>query len=134
MKTYEIRYADKAAGYAEVSTEGLYYKFYCRCRLPDNTLHRIFVYAGEKEINLGVCVPNHGEFILEKKLPIKYLGAGELSFYIGKKSAGKGLRIVPVSEDKPFGAIAMLGDAQFVIHEGKPYIQLAQEVASDDAK
>ncbi len=79
-ETYEIFYAGERAGTVQREKQGLYYLFSCRCRLPEEGLYRIHVICGERWEDLGICVPLDGAFGMDKKIPAKRLGEGDMTF------------------------------------------------------
>lgn len=126
MDTYQISNGNQIIGVAQVSKEGLYYKIACHCKLPMNAIHRIYVSNDTVERDLGICVPQGGEFVLERKIPIKHIGQDKLKFYTGKKKEKEEVYKVPVCRDEPFEAMKIIRRGRFAIHDGKPYIVFPQ--------
>lgn len=134
MDTYQISNGEQIIGVAQVSQEGLYYKIFCRCKLPMNGIHRVYVSNNGVERDLGICVPNGEEFILEKKVPIKHIGQGELKFLAGKKSGKERVNKVPICRDKPFGAMKAIRRGRFAIYDGNFYIVFPQDTSLEEGK
>lgn len=86
-ETYDITYEGATIGTASKEKQGLYYKFCCRCSLPDDGFYRIQVICGKHQEDLGICVPMEGFFGMDKKLPVKRLGEGELRFKLVSKDS-----------------------------------------------
>lgn len=84
-ETYDICWQNEIVGTVRTEKQGLYHCFYCRCSLPDEGMYRIHVIAGDKREDLGICIPVEGRFGMDKKLPIKRLGEGELTFRLVPK-------------------------------------------------
>ena len=108
-ETYEILYADAVVGTAQMEKEGLYYRFCCRCSLPDQGLYRIHVISGDHRENLGICIPVDGAFGMDKKIPIKRFVEEKMAFRLVPKDWSPPVAqetapetvFVPVSEDAP---------------------------------
>lgn len=83
--TYDITYDSAPVGRALMKKQGLYYAFSCRCRLPDEGLYRIHAISADRREDLGICVPMDGGFGMDKKIPIKRMGEGELTFQLVPK-------------------------------------------------
>lgn len=84
-ETYAIVFEGAPVGTAKRQRQGLYCRFCCRCRLPDEGLYRIHAICGEIREDLGICVPMDGGFGMDKRIPAKRLGEGELSFELVPK-------------------------------------------------
>ena len=83
--TYEIQYQGKAVGAVRTEKQGLYHCFHCRCSLPDDGMYRIHAIAGDRREDLGICIPVEGKFGMDKKIPLKRLGDGEVAFQLVPK-------------------------------------------------
>ena len=79
-ETYDITHEGAPVGTARMEKQGLYYVFSCRCRLPEEGLYRIHAINGETREDLGICVPIGSAFGMDKKIPAKRLGEGNLTF------------------------------------------------------
>ena len=148
-QTCEIKFEDVSVGTAQVQKQGLYLSFSCRCRLPLEGLYRIHVICGEKREDLGICVPLDDAFGMDKKIPAKRFGEGELSFKLVPKDwtqpevtltepnvaaeekisapeeeqdfcAELSQQFIPVSEDEPFEYLDKLENAHMEICDGEP--------------
>lgn len=111
LERFEIRQGERAVGWARVVKQGLYYHFSCRCRLTGEVMHRISVRCGDREEDLGVCVPMDGQFGLEKRVPCKRFPDGKMEFFLSphhEKMEGKFIAVYP---EKPFMYMARLKDA-----------------------
>lgn len=84
-ETYDIVFEGVIVGTAQMQRQGLYCRFCCRCRLPDEGLYRIHAICGRTREDLGICVPMDGGFGMDKKIPAKRLGEGEMSFELVPK-------------------------------------------------
>ena len=94
---YNIFLESNAIGTADIFEEGLYYRFSCKCIRELNGINRIIVINGTKKIDLGICVPEKNNFILNRKIPRKCFADKFFSFelipdgYVSEKvySGGK---------------------------------------------
>lgn len=84
-ETYDITYEGAPVGTAKLEKQGLYYKLSCRCPLPGDGLYRVHVVCGQKREDLGICVPMENLFGMDKSVPIKRLGEGQMSFELVPK-------------------------------------------------
>ena len=143
MDTYDITYDGRSVGTARMEKQGLYYVFFCRCRLPDDKLYRIHVICGENREDLGICVPMDDAFGMDKKIPSKRLGEAAPAFELLPKDWMPPVEIipepvepvieeeirepekaeelfVPVSEEEPFEYLDKLENAVFAEQNGQP--------------
>ena len=82
MRKFNVYYNQDIAGYAEVVQDGLYYSIRCYCKLKQNSIFKILACAGTYKVNLGVCVPANGGYVLLKRIPAKYLPIDQLTFVL----------------------------------------------------
>ena len=83
--TYEIQYHGEPVGHVRTQKQGLYLCFHCRCTLPDESMYRIHALGEAGREDLGICVPMDGSFGMDKKIPLKRLGEGGLTFQLVPK-------------------------------------------------
>ena len=83
--TYEIKYQGELVGHVRTQKQGLYLCFHCRCTLPDESMYRIHALGEAGREDLGICVPMDGSFGMDKKIPLKRLGEGKLTFQLVPK-------------------------------------------------
>ena len=133
--TYEIKYGQQAVGTAQVEKKGLYCCFSCRCSLPEEGMFRIHAVTDGAREDLGICIPMDGGFGMDKKIPAKRLGQGELSFMLLPKDAPvqteeqqketvqqeaqEEMLFVPVTEEEPFEHLDRLEDAVLAEQDGQ---------------
>ena len=115
---YEVKFYQKPVGTMEVSREGLYYLFRCKCKLPLNQIFRITVSCGNEPVNLGVLIPCNDTFCLDTKRPIKLFAQAEPLFTIISDSDNW----IPVRKDRPFSKIEDLESGIFRQQDGVPGI------------
>ena len=119
---YPVTVQGKQAGKVLVSRRGLYYCFSCRCCLTGDTIYRLVVACGTVRENLGVLVPKDGSFVLEKKLPVKRIGEGEMVFSLLPKQEAFTGTFVPIHPEEPFAYISRLKESFLVLKNGQPGI------------
>ena len=103
----------------QVTREGLYWRFVCRCRLSGDVVCRLLVQCGDRQENLGVLVPMGDGFGLDKRIPAKRLGEGELAFSLMTKGSSVEGTFVPIYPEEPFAYIARLKDAFLARQNGQ---------------
>ena len=99
MDTYPIMLEDKQVGEATVVRQGLFYRFSCRCRVPEALGMRLVV-QGDKEADLGLCVPGEDGPGLNTGIAVKRVGEGKLVFFLKRENTGG--EFVPVFPGLPF--------------------------------
>ena len=99
---YEVFQNGKVVGKVEVVREGLYCRFSCHCKPADRDMIRLWMICGEKETDLGLCVPMDGGFGTEKRIPAKLCGVGEPTFCLRHKDDTRRGKFVPLSPEEPF--------------------------------
>ena len=113
METYSIHFGEEILGEANVKKQGLFYRIHCLCRISGSVPFRIAV-RGDREVDLGLCVPMEHDFGLNTSIPISKVGNGKLEFWARPTHTIQKLDCVTVSPDEPFGYLAKLKDAFWV--------------------
>lgn len=104
-------------GKVQVTRQGLYYRFRCRCRLSGGVICRVSVRCGEKQENLGILVPMGDGFGLDTGLAMKKLGQGSPEFLV-MPVRPKGEKFVPISPEEPFSYLSRLKNAYLAERNG----------------
>ena len=99
---YDVFLNEKAVGTVEVRQEGLYFHFTCRCCPEERDMIRLWMSCGEKEMDLGLCVPMDGAFGTEKRIPARQCGTGIPQFFLRHKDDTFRGRFIPLSPEEPF--------------------------------
>jgi len=121
--TYQVTLNGQGVGEVKVEKQGLYYLFFCKCRLVDKKKYTLQVVCSGKKELLGVCVPA-GEWItLTVRRKIKNFGTGELLFYLNERDESID-RFVPVFPEKPFPMMEDLRQCYYKVKNGKEGIAL----------
>ena len=123
---YAVMMGNQQAGKVLVRREGLYYRFCCRCRLSGDVVCRLAVRCGEREENLGVLVPMEEGFGVDKRIPVKHLGEGEMEFFLMPKHDKIRETFIPIYPEEPFAYIARLKDAFLARQNGQVGILLKE--------
>ncbi len=116
---YELTFGNQMVGKVQVQRQGLYYRFVCRCQLTGDVVCRLQVTCGSSRESLGVVVPMGNGFGLDTKLPVKRIGAGQMTFSLVPKHEVTTGTFYPICPEEPFGYIARLKDAYLSRKEGQ---------------
>jgi len=128
---YDIYAGTQIVGQAEVIKEGLYYRFSCKCTLPNEGVHRIMVSDGSNTKDLGICVPAGEWFTLVTRVPIKYLSGDKLAFALVPKD--RQVVTVPVATDENFPDLDKLESAYLQDKDGKTEIIIDPILSPQDS-
>ena len=126
---FKILYNDKVVGQAEIAKEGLYYRIHCACTLPNSSIHRITVKDGENVLDLGICVPVDDKFVVNARIPVKYIKGESPEFYL-VSGANKG---IPVATGKPFSQLDKLETARLQVTNGQSEIIIDSTLNQQDS-
>ena len=116
--SYGVCFGNRQVGKVTVQRKGLYYRFQCRCRLPENGVSRLRISCGKVQENLGVLTPEGDGFCLDTKLPVKRFGEEIPVFTVVPKSERAEGTYVPVYPEEPFSYISELKRAYLVRKNG----------------
>ena len=109
--TYDVMLGRQKAGRVEVTREGLYYRFSCRCRREGREMLRLWMACGKQEVDLGLCVPMGDGFGTEKRIPVRQCGTGMPEFVLRPKDDILRGNFIPLSPEEPFGYLHRLENA-----------------------
>ena len=115
---------NQQTGKVQVTRQGLYYRFICRCRLTGDVVCRLYITCGGKRENLGVVVPVGDGFGLDTRLPVKRFREGEPSFSLIPKHEMADARFAPIIPEEPFAYIERLKTSFLVKKYGQMGIML----------
>ena len=120
---YEVFFGNQQAGKVQVTRQGLYYRFVCRCKLTGDVVCRLYVSCGGQRENLGV-----GEgFGLDTRQSVKRFRAGEPSFSLVPKNEMASGQFVPIIPEEPFAYIERLKTSFLVKKYGQMGILLEDQ-------
>lgn len=108
---YPIELSGREIGQAEVTRQGLYYHFTCRCRLTGEVICRLAAVCGDQMENLGVPVPENGYFVLQKNVPVSKLKDGNLRVRVVPRHPQLDGNFIPIRPEEPFAYLSRLKDA-----------------------
>ena len=125
--TYEIFLGSAPVGQAVVTKQGLYYHISCRLKLTGSTIWQLQARVGERQIPLGIPVPEGDRYTLRTKISARQLGQGELDFVLVPKHAPVGENFVPLSPETPFAYLHRLEQAFLTRQNGVPGISFRDQ-------
>lgn len=125
-ENYPIYLGEEAIGTAQVTRQGLYYHFSCRCRLSGEIMCRILVTCGNHQEHLGILVPVGSSFGLDTKLAVKKLGKGPFRFRVLPKRQDMQGQFTPIRPEEPFAYITRLQNAFMETRNGQVGVVIAQ--------
>ena len=118
---FDVFFNESVVGSAQVEKDGLYYCIHCACEIPGDGLYRIILNDGENSHNLGICVPNKDKFVVNKRIPAKYIIGENLTFQL-VLDANNG---IAVATGKPFAHLDKLETAHLLETNGQSKIIIA---------
>ena len=117
---FDVKLQNRVVGKAEMRRMGLYNEIICRCSFPDKRQYRIYAFCGDRQIDLGICVPYEGSFGFQTKIATKSMGEGRLAFVAVPTELTS--FFVDVNEEKPFPNFMQLRKGKYQVRDGKPCI------------
>ena len=125
LRKYDIVHCGRIAGSAEIHTQGLYCCIRCILNLADESIKRVILQNGNKRVQLGVCIPHEGGFVLTKKIPAKQLDlSDDITFFVSTASEEFEKREYAVCSKEPFSRLKDLKSAHFKWRDGIGYIDI----------
>lgn len=116
--TYPVLHGDQPVGEVRVTRRGLYYHFTCRFQLKEPCLCRLEFCCGDRTEVLGVPVPEGGQFVLTKQIPVSRVAARTPVFRVLPKQMSLQGRFVPISPEEPFAYLDRLKNA-YLLRSGQ---------------
>ena len=114
---YELLHQDKLIGDVIVKKIGLYYEIECQFIENKNGRFSMIAISDGREINLGECRYENGQFKIFRYMPINAVGHNLIQFHIKKLEDNE--RLYPVGEENPFSHIDKLDKAILVTVRGE---------------
>jgi len=118
---YDIMSAGNRVGKATVVPLGLYYDIQCKCKDLKGII-RIIAICGEKQENIGICVPINGELGIQTRIPQKRLKA--INGFEAVREAPE--EWFALTEGKMFTNLCDVIDGKFTYRNGKPGVSIPQ--------
>lgn len=123
MLSYDIFWNSVKVGSAIISTSGLYSHISCKCRLEHPDVYRISIKSDSGDLFLGVCVPERDLFVLDKKIPSKYISGDNIRFCLERKGEMPANEMLIASANMKL-SISLLRKMRYRMVNGSPYIVL----------
>lgn len=117
--TYVITQFGQPVGQATVERRGLYWHFSCRCDLSGETVCRVLLTWGGEERNLGILVPEGGEFVLNTKVAASKLPATTPEFCVRPRHPELKGKFIPLRPEEPFEYLHRLEEAFLARQNGE---------------
>lgn len=117
--TYCVYMSKKPVGKIQVTRQGLYYQFHCRCQLSGDVVCRLVVACGNQSEKLGIVVPMEDGFGLDSSFPVKRFQKGEPIFSLVPKMETPEGKFIPIFPDEPFAYIEQLKKAFLIRKYGQ---------------
>ena len=112
VERFELMHHRTKIGYVDVKRQGMYYEINCFITFQGKGRYRVILYIDGRFTDLGVgCWCQHNQS-LKKRVPIKRVGEGRLTFYAVEEPNGE--RFVPISNGVPFSQIIHLDHCRFI--------------------
>lgn len=125
--TYEVFSAGQAVGSVQVTRQGLYYQFDCRCDLTGEVMFRLLIESGSGCIDLGILTPENGSFVLRCKRNCKQMPFDSPRFVLKPNHKCSQIRSFSVCAQEPFEYLAYLENAFLRRENGKKTIAFREE-------
>lgn len=116
---YGVYLSGKPVGHVQIEKEGLYYRINCHCRHCGITVHRLIAQWEDRQVSLGIPVPDGDAFRLSTRIPAKKLGNGKWHFILMPASMKQESRFIPIYPDEPFAYIDRLKNAFLQRNQGQ---------------
>ena len=116
---YVLNLGGQPVGKVLMEQQGLYYRFFCRCRLSGTIPYRLYGISGNRREKIGVLIPTDGGFGLDVRLPAKRFPEGELSFLLSAREEGPPGNFIPISPEEPFAYISRLRRSFLAVQNGQ---------------
>ncbi len=114
---YSLYFGGQAIGKAQVTRQGLYYRFSCCCRLSGGVVCKVLVRCGGVSENLGILAPEGEGFSLVTRVPVKRFGKGSPEFTVVPNRPEFSGNFAPIYPEEPFAYIEKLREA-FLVRQG----------------
>lgn len=133
MPTYHVNLDKSVIGQVVCEKEGLYYYIRCRCKILDERIYKLLAVSENQRITLGTLVPEHGELVLDTRIPIKRL-PGEDHTFLAVCQPTQGVKpYIMLRNDAPLPTLELLKGGRFGYHGMDPviYLHALDQSASD---
>jgi hypothetical protein len=107
--TYDVMLGSDKRGTVTVTAQGLYWLIRCRCRLYSDVMQELVAQAGQKQVRLGLLVPEGGSYCLQTRIVKKELPFFDEFFLRPRHRSQEAF--YPIKPEEPFGYLHRLEDA-----------------------
>lgn len=118
LSEYDIFFHNTVVGKATIGLDGLYCCISCSCKLDYRQIYRLELCINNNKHKLGILVPDKDMFVLEKRIPIRLVKEGTLSFNVVTQKEEGQLLFCPVKDDLPFPHVERLEQCVMKIKNG----------------
>lgn len=122
--TYNVYQGEESLGKVHVQKQGLYYRFFCRCKFSGQVMYDLQLNWDDGKALLGLLTPMDGQFGLEVKVPVKRVGQHNWRFSLRPHHSAVGGQFVPIYPDEPFSYLSHLERAYLSVQSGQVGIVL----------
>ena len=116
---YVLHFGGQAVGKVQVTREGLYYRFQCRCRLSGDVVCKVVVRCGAGQESLGILAPEGDGFCLATRLPVKRFLEATPEFLVMPNRTAMTGKFVPICPEEPFTYLERLKNAYLSMQNGQ---------------
>ena len=113
--SYRVYDSQGEVGQVQVIQQGLYYRFICRAKLPERRFLHLWAVCPEHRLDLGLLIPEQGEYHLSVKRPMKYFSGMHYRFSLEENTQASQWQI---DEHTPFLHIKELKHSKLVFVGG----------------
>ena len=107
--TYDVMLGKEKRGSVTVRAQGLYWHITCHCRLYADVMQELVAITGEREVKLGVLVPEGGSYCLRTRIVKKELPSFD-GFCIRPRHRAEEA-FYPIRPEEPFRYLHRLEEA-----------------------
>lgn len=116
--SYDVTFADAVVGHVSVKKQGLYYCIECKVQIMEASKFRLIAHSGNREYDLGLCIPYDGALHLLTRVPMKQFSDEPISFELLKKNTMQSGKFVPICAEEPFRYLHKLETAYLELRSG----------------
>ena len=134
QETYSVKFENAIVGQVEIVRKGMFYKISCHCRLPNIGRYRLYLNNETSVFDLGVLIPNTGDYTLVTSIPMHRFGSTDVIFTVRSAQQVEMGVFVPVDSTKPFSLLAHLEHACYQAQNNMVGIWIPRYYSNDSSK
>lgn len=127
---YDVMYASKVVGYAQMEKEGLYCRITACCQMEKPGIYKLQVQNGNKNIKTLTCIPGKQGYTAETRIPAKQLENGKIHFALMEKNQISQVQVT-VNPEQEFPYMAQLEQAVLASAGDQPVIAIREAPTQD---